>query len=66
LRELAMAGRKAQPMNEWKKYICPFYWLYQIEGEWILYEDQLYTSEEVVPTMLKDSFEIYKNWYANF
>ncbi|MCJ1401811.1 hypothetical protein MMC11_005028 [Xylographa trunciseda] len=66
LREFAMAGRKAHPLSQWKKYIGPFYWLNQIEGDWIQDEDTLYTSEKVVPTKLKDFFEMHKDWYAKF
>ena len=66
LRGYAMAGRKAHPPNEWKKYIGPFYWLYTIEGDWNLDEDHLYTSDKVTPTKLRDFFELHKDWYAQF
>jgi len=66
LRELAMAGRKAHPLDQWKKYIGPFYWLHAMEGDWDLDESKLYTSDKVVPTKLKDFFEMHKDWYAKF
>lgn len=66
LRQYAMAERKAHPLNEWKKYIGPFYWLHTTEGDMKLDEDHLYTSDKVVPTKLRDFFDMHKDWYAKF
>ena len=66
LRMYAMAGRKMHPPNEWKKYIGPFYWLHNIEADWNLDEEHLYTSDKVVPTKLRDFFDMHKDWYAKF
>ncbi len=61
-----MSGMKAHPPNEWKQYIGPFYWLNDIEGDWDLDGDYLYTLEKVIPMKLKDFFEFHKDWYAKF
>jgi len=66
LEEMALAGRNAHRLDEWKEYIGPFYWLHTIEGVWDLDEDRLYTSPRVQPMKLKELFEMHKDHYSKF
>ncbi|MCJ1394483.1 hypothetical protein MMC18_007361 [Xylographa bjoerkii] len=43
--KLIPAGDVEGLRDLWKKYIGPFYWLHQIEGDWKLDEDRLYIAK---------------------